>query len=316
MGIDGFDRHAARVVHGLVEGHVTPFLGAGANLCGRPRDYSWKEGDDYFPSGQELALRLAEYFEYQGDDGRDLMAVATYAEVSIGLAPLYHQLRDIFSREVPPTSLHDFLARCPAVVRERDRDSPAPLIVTTNYDNILEQALARMGEPFDLVAYVADGDGAGRFLHYPFGAEEPILITSPSTYDRLTLDDRTTILKIHGTFDPVTEERDSYVISENQYVDYLTTDTWDAIPVAVVARLKRTHFLFLGYAMRDWNLMVVLRRLGLVPPKYTAWAIQLHQTELDKQRWNQRGIESYDVDLDEYVDALAAELERPRSGSC
>ena len=103
-------------------------------------------------------------------------------------------------------------------------------------------------------------------------------------------------------------DRDSYVISENQYVDYLTTDSWDAIPAAVTDRLKRTHFLFLGYAMRDWNLMVVLRRLGLVPTKFPSWAIQLHQTELDQQRWTKREIESFDMDLDDYVAVLAAKL--------
>jgi hypothetical protein len=307
--MDGFDQHATLVVHHLLEGTVTPFLGAGANLCGRPRDYSWKLGDDYFPSGTELALHLAEYFRYQGDDARDLMAVATYAEILQGLGPLYKELRDIFDREVPPTSLHDFLARCPEVIRDRDRDTPAPLIVTTNYDLLLEHALTRKGEEFDVVAYVADGDGAGKFLHYPPSGLAPILITSPSTYDRLSFE-RTTILKIHGTFDPLTKTRDSYVISEDQYVDYLTTDIWDAIPAAVIDRLKWTHFLFLGYAMRDWNLMVVLRRLGLMPPDFKAWAVQLHQTELDKERWFLRHIDSFDVDLDEYVDALAAELAR------
>ena len=156
--------------------------------------------------------------------------------------------------------------------------------MTTNYDNVLEHALALREEVFEVVAYVADGDGAGKFLHYPPFGDAPILITNPSTYDGLSLE-RTTILKIHGTFDRMSESGDSYVISENQYIDYLTTDTWDAIPAAVTDRLKRTHFLFLGYAMRDWNLMVVLRRLGLVPPKFLSWAIQLHQTELDKERW-------------------------------
>ena len=166
--MDDFDRHIAFVVRGLGRGFVTPFLGAGANLCGRPPgDYSWKFGDGYFPSGAELALHLAECFEYEGDNERDLMAVATYVEVMYGWGPLYDELRDVFDRDVPPTPLHDFLARCPEVIRERDRDGPPPLMVTTNYDNVLEHALARRAEAFDVVAYVAGGDGAGKFLHYP-----------------------------------------------------------------------------------------------------------------------------------------------------
>ena len=80
---------------------MTPFLGAGANLCGRPRDYSWYPGDGYFPSGAELALHLAERFGYEGDDAQDLMAVATYAEVMHGASPLYGELRDIFDRPTP-----------------------------------------------------------------------------------------------------------------------------------------------------------------------------------------------------------------------
>lgn len=305
--MDEFDEHAAHVVRRLLDGQVTPFLGAGANLCGRPRDYSWTLGDHAFPSGAELSLHLAEWLSYEGDSPHDLMAVATYGEVSLGRRYLYRELREVFDRDVRPTSLHDFLARCAQVARERN--SPA-LIVTTNYDGVLEHALANRGETYDVVAYVADGHGAGKFRHYPPDAE-PVLITHPSTYDELGLEERTTILKIHGTFDPQDPERDSYVISENQYIEYLTTDIWDEIPAAVIERLRDTHFLFLGYAMRDWNLMVVLKRLGLIPHELTAWAVQLNQTLLDAERWKERGVgESLDVDLDKYVNALAAELAR------
>ncbi len=235
----------------------------------------------------------------------DLMAVATYGEVSLGRRPLYNKLREVFDRDVHPTSLHEFLARSAQVARERD--SPA-LIVTTNYDGVLEHALANRGETYDVVAYVAEGDEAGKFRHYPPDAE-PVLITHPSRYDELGLDERTTILKIHGTFDPIDRTRDSYVISENQYIEYLTRDIWDEIPVALIQRLRDTYFLFLGYAMRDWNLMVVLKRLDLMPPRFKAWAVQLNQTRYDADRWRERGIdESFDVDLDMYVKTLTAKL--------
>jgi hypothetical protein len=102
--MDGFDEHIAYVANRLARGLVTPFLGAGANLCGRPRDYSWKLGDGYFPSGAELALHLADTFGYEeGDDPGDLMAVATYTELMMGKSPLYSELRDIFDRDVSPT---------------------------------------------------------------------------------------------------------------------------------------------------------------------------------------------------------------------
>ena len=80
-------------------------------------------------------------------------------------------------------------------------------------------------------------------------------------------------------------------------------------PTSLIKRLRDTHFLFLGYAMRDWNLMVVLKRLHLIPPMGKAWAVQLNQTLYDAERWNERGIhESLDMDLEEYVDTLATKL--------
>jgi SIR2-like protein len=193
--------------------------------------------------------------------------------------------------------------------RRRERNSRPALIVTTNYDDLLERALDDEGETYNVVAYVAEGPERGKFRHYrPDG--ERVLIEGPRSYVEPWLDERTTILKIHGTFDPNDDTGDSYVISENQYIEYLTTDVWNEIPVAVIDRLKNTRFLFLGYALRDWNLMVVLKRLLLMPPLFKAWAVQLNQTRYDTQRWNERGIdESFDVDLVNYVNALAAKLD-------
>ena len=82
--VDFDDRHAQLVVRELVKAKVTPFLGAGANLCGRPRDSSWEPGVPWFPSGAELSRHLAERFRYEGDTPDDLMAVATYGEAYQG----------------------------------------------------------------------------------------------------------------------------------------------------------------------------------------------------------------------------------------
>ena len=48
--------------------------------------------------------------------------------------------------------------------------------------------------------------------------------------------------------------------------------------------------------------------MGLVPTKFNDGRSTVYQTGLDKERWNIRGIESFDVDLNEYVDALAAKV--------
>jgi len=278
-------------------------------MCGRPRDSSWRLGDLYFPSGAELASHLARMYDLEPDHPRDLMAVATSVEIEYGRKALYDQLRRVFDDDIPPTALHDFLARCPEFVRERGLNARPPVIVSTNYDDVLEHALSRDGEVFEVVAYVTDGPEAGWFRHYRAGGEgESSLITNPSTYDELGLDERITILKIHGTIDRADAGYDSYVISEDQYVEYLTTDIWDAIPAALIHRLRDSRFLFLGYAMRDWNLMVVMKRLRLLPPTRESWAIQLNPTRSDVGRWRERGFELLNIDLSDYAQALTAEL--------
>ncbi len=45
-------RYSKIVVKALRNGKVIPFLGAGANMCGRPKGAAWQEGE-YPPSGAE-----------------------------------------------------------------------------------------------------------------------------------------------------------------------------------------------------------------------------------------------------------------------
>ena len=47
-------------------------------------------------------------------------------------------------------------------------------------------------------------------------------------------------------------------------------------------QLRRSHFLFLGYGMRDWNLRVILHRIwGEQRLKYKSWAIQRDPDRLE-----------------------------------
>jgi hypothetical protein len=63
--------------------------------------------------------------------------------------------------------------------------------------------------------------------------------------------------------------------------------------------------LFLGYGLRDWNLRVILHRIwGAQKLTYKSWAIQLHPDDLDREFWQKRDVEIYDVRLEDYVSEL------------
>jgi hypothetical protein len=156
-----------------------PFLGAGANMCDRPDDTPWESGQ-FLPSGAELAASLAEQSRYPAKDSWDLLRVSQYVDAVLGEGQLYRYLRKIFDVDYPTTSLHAFLARLPEVARQNE--APQPLVITTNYDDLVERALRERGEAFDVVWYEAKGSLGGKFIHRPPG-EPPVPIDVPDKYD-------------------------------------------------------------------------------------------------------------------------------------
>src|SRR6185295_12403223 len=129
---------------------------------------------------------------------------------------LYRELHEVFDRDYPPTTLHRFFATWPALVRQKGYPVKHQLIVTTNYDDVMERAFRDAGEPFDLVIYLADGPSRGKFLHVaPDGGSR--VIDVPNRYRNLSLERRPVILKIHGAVDRSSPDgdNDSFVITED-----------------------------------------------------------------------------------------------------
>ena len=302
---DSLDAHYPLVLKAITDGRLIPFLGAGANLCGRPPGETWQLGT-YLPSGGELSEHLANNFAYSASDKWDLTRVSQYISLMAGSAPLYEELRKFLDANYPPTRLHEFFAQLPSILRAKKYSSPYPLIVTTNYDDLMERAYQTAGAEFDVVSYVADGEQRGKFLHYLPGGDVR-LIERPNEYRDLSLDKRPIILKIHGAIDRANADRDSFVITEDHYIDFLSrTDISTLIPVTLAAKLKKSHFLFLGYSLRDWNLRVIFNRIwGEQKLTYHSWAIQLKPSDLDKRFWAKRDVDIIDVPLDGYIGELA-----------
>ena len=303
-----FDAHYARVAAALADGQVVPLLGAGVNLCDRPADADWKTRK-LLPSGGELAQHLAGVFWYPEGEALDLLRVSQWAVAREGPGPLYDELRKLFAAEYAPTRVHRFLASLPGVLRARET-SQHQVVVTTNYDDALERAFDDVGEAYDVVWYIADGEHRGTFWHRPPDGE-PRLIERPKLYDGLALEVRTAIVKIHGAVDRAQPDRDSYVITEDHYIDYLTkTEVAQLLPAELLVRLTRSRFLFLGYSMQDWNLRVILHRIwGQQALAYKSWAIQKDPSEIEQELWRVRGVDVLDIPLEDYVTELESRLQ-------
>ena len=169
------------------------------------------------------------------------------------------------------------------------------------------QAVARHRPHHDAV-----GQQRGKFTHHRHDGSSTT-IYEPNTYFDLTTDERTVILKIHGAVDRADQSRDSYVITEDHYIDYLArTDVSKLFPVTLVEKLRRSHCLFLGYSLRDWNLRVILNRIwGDETLRSKSWAIQLNPDPVDEGLWRSRDVMIMDVQLEEYIEGVRAALLTP-----
>jgi len=130
--------------------------------------------------------------------------------------------RETLARRAPRRLGTRALAAAPPPLHRLLADVPVPLlIVTTNLDAQLERAFAAAGRPYDLVVYPADRRDLGNaVLWWPHGATEP---TTPAT-NELDIDLATTtvLFKMHGAFLPDTDAWDGCVVTEEDYVEFLS----------------------------------------------------------------------------------------------
>ena len=123
------------------------------------------------------------------------------------------------------------------------------------------------------------------------------------------------VLKIRGQADPTANGlHDSFVVTEDDYIAYLRrTDVAASVPVGLAAALRRSHFLFLGYTVRDWHLRLVLGRMwGDEPVAYRSWACGIRrQARPNAVSWRRLDVELTETPLEAYVQELAAALGLP-----
>jgi len=300
------------VISGLLKKRrVVPFLGAGASMVGRAPDAVWNaDAPAFLPSGLDLAHLLADEAELPSSDEHDrgdLAKVASYFANVAGRRNLRDRLREVLlAGTYRCGELHDFLAS----------QVPDPLvIVVTNYDTLLEQAFQAAGRAYDLVIYPADRrDIANAVLWWEHGRAEPTAV-SPNELD-IDLERTTVIFKMHGTVVPESDEWDNFVITEEDYVEFLSRLSFNtAIPAIFYPYFRERSFLFLGYGLRDWNLRVLLKNLSkhLSARRHPgddenevlpSWAIQMHPSPLEERLWQRNHVNIFDCSLDAFVERI------------
>jgi hypothetical protein len=122
------------------------------------------------------------------------------------------------------------------------------------------------------------------------------------------------LFKMHGSIDRQDRKNDSFLITEEDYVDYLGRDSGHYIPPYINGLMQGKNFLFLGYSLEDWNVRVILRKLLLATKAgdVRCWAIVRGRSDTEQRVWQTQNLNVYPMDLLKFSDRLVAELDRRR----
>lgn len=283
------------ILRELRRGMVVPFLGAAASRVG----FKEENSSQFLPSGGELTgilARAAEFPTRSSSNGESLAKVASYYVNQSSRGALRGHLRDVFCKEgYQSNGLHALLARL----------ANGTVIVTTNYDTLLEQAFISIGKPYDLAVYPADNaEYLNSILFWPHGATEPEII-KPNQLDVGDIGKKNLIYKMHGSVCHQAQKWDSYVITEEDYVEFLSRMS-NAVPAAFRLYFSSRAFLFLGYGLRDWNLRVLLNKVTV--PSMKSWAISKKSSLDEKVLWTGRSVSLFDESLEDFVQNMTHRL--------
>jgi hypothetical protein len=283
---------------------VVPFLGAGASFVGAP------EGEA-LPSGPALARLLVEQSDYPGALTDPLTKVAQYLEEIPSdrdyiLTTLSRRFVEQVNSEYQ-SALTQFLDQIPA-------QTIPELIITTNYDVLVEGALEKRGLPYMAISHIMKGSKyAGRLLcsrSLSTPLDDSNIQTRKQIENELSdLEGKgsrpTLIYKMNGTARLRCGGAllDSVVLTENDYIEFLAQDILNRIPGRILDLLRTNRLLFLGYSLEDWNFRVLLRRLQMFQRRendstHRHWAFLLGADDVEVKFWERRGVNLYQKSLD------------------
>jgi hypothetical protein len=318
------------VIARLRDGELVPFLGAAASFRRGPGAGQPQHQPQGLPDASRLARELLEGITYPGPTTDPLTKVAQYVEEGPAdrrylLGTVGRRFHDALEKDYT-TAFNEFLNDVP-------EELIPPLIITTNYDVLVERALEQRNVKYLAMSQVTrGGQYAGRWLCYS-KLDVPLSTKSVVPLRRLEEELKAQqisrrengsrpviwVYKIHGTArvkmqaEAGEELLDSIVLTEADYIDFLSRDVLKTMPAQLAALLRRSSLLFLGYSLTDWNFRVLLQRIRQLQlrsegssPRH--WAFLLNVESVEEQFWRFRGVNVHALPLEDCLQSLRAAL--------
>jgi hypothetical protein len=258
-----------------------PFLGAGASLGTRL--------SPGLPTGATIARALAEECGYPGADNTDLLRVAQFYSMVFD----EHEVREAIRRRinglgVKPGTLHETIASL-----------PFPMVLTTNFDRLMERAFEDAGKAPSVSGY--ERRAVAEDLRRPTPSQ-------PLVY------------KLHGSIDAP----HTMIVTEDDVIGFLACLLLrDPDLPSIVKQVFESHsLLFVGYGLKDWNIRVLMRAIRgktlSSPPEMSCFAIQRRPEEENLAKewettvmyWGRReSLKCFDIDAIAFMTELKQRFE-------
>jgi hypothetical protein len=322
----------------ISEGNCVPFLGAAVNVRSRDESYPYaglpladKVAFDLVKKLTGLEVeeleKLSEVKSHPLFDNsrrkdllrltlKNLARVALHVDVesNFDFKYLLSLLQKSLSVENTPSKLLETIA-CIETLN---------LIVTTNYDRLMENALEKIHRPYELVVQPIDG--------FTVSSQKKLRerLTQARTESRLIL------YKIHGTFpdappakgdaalkaptepdaeegggeaDTTAPQSSRIIITEDDYIKFLTVigEKGAGVPTLIRADIISSTLLFLGYSLEDWDFRTIYKSLveTLSPDERpTSYAIQKDPPLFWVKYWQSKRVDIRDMDVYRFADEL------------
>ena len=232
------DSDASRVLDLVADGvrrqQSILFLGAGVHApppAGSPFRYPPHQRP---PIGAALSRTLADSCElarrYPDENLANLQRVALFYEIERSRHQLVDAVRSAVQVDKRPSPMLRALA-----------ELDFPLVITTNYDQLFENALAAAGKQPRVAVYTPNLEATADYRDPT--PQSPV------------------IFKIHGDI----ARPETLVITDEDYIQFVlrmsNKDPYDPVPLTLKFYLTGWSTLFVGYSLLDYNLRLLFKTL-------------------------------------------------------
>jgi hypothetical protein len=265
-------------------------------------------------------LRLLAQVTRIANPPETLTSITSYFERSLGREDLWNMLKAIFETKTVPTRTHELLA----LAAQQQLSKPGAtdyLIITTNYDCLMESALDKLSVPY-VVLTTKKGSDPKVLIRCSQTVREREALKNrywnklyPGNFTLIKSESLVIIYKIHGCLSSeLGFANEGVVISDNDYVDYVSQMARKdgVIPVHVTELMREKSFWFLGYSLSDWNVRSIYETVKAKsnPERKTIkdFSVMYSVGDFEKLFFEKNDITIFQASLNDFVDGILKHL--------